>query len=61
VRKALGNGFQEVIYQRALAIEMQYDGLVFEREKEMKTQTILLAIFSLHSVGTDLSIVDCGM
>jgi GxxExxY protein len=35
VHTALGNGFQEVIYQRALAIEMQYEGLVFEREKEM--------------------------
>ena len=35
VHATLGNGFQEVIYQRALAIEMQYDNLVFEREKEM--------------------------
>jgi len=35
VHSALGNGFQEVIYQRALAIEMKYDNLSFEREKEM--------------------------
>ena len=35
VHKILGNGFQEVIYQRALAIEMQYSGLSFEREKGM--------------------------
>ncbi len=35
VHGALGNGFQEVIYQRALAIEMEYQGLSFEREKEM--------------------------
>lgn len=35
VHSALGNGFQEVIYQRALAIEMQYDDLPFEREKEI--------------------------
>ena len=35
VHSTLGNGFQEVIYQRALAIEMQYSGLSFEREKEM--------------------------
>jgi len=35
VHSVLGNGFQEVIYQRALAIEMQYAGLQFEREKEM--------------------------
>ncbi len=35
VHSTLGNGFQEVIYQRALAIEMGYEGLNFEREKEM--------------------------
>jgi len=35
VHSALGNGFQEVIYQRALAIEMGIDGLKFHREKEM--------------------------
>jgi GxxExxY protein len=35
VHKALGNGFQEVIYQRALAIEMRDEKLTFEREKEM--------------------------
>lgn len=34
VHSTLGNGFQEVIYQRALAIEMQYAGIAFEREKE---------------------------
>ena len=35
VHRTLGNGFQEVIYQRALAIEMRMEGLEFEREKEM--------------------------
>lgn len=35
VHSTLGNGFQEVIYQRALAIEMNLEGLNFEREKEM--------------------------
>jgi GxxExxY protein len=35
VHSTLGNGFQEVIYQRALAIEMEHAGLLFEREKEM--------------------------
>jgi GxxExxY protein len=35
VHRCLGNGFQEVIYQRALAIEMGVQGLTFEREKEM--------------------------
>ena len=36
VHKTLGNGFQEVIYQRALAIEMQQQGLAFSREKVMQ-------------------------
>ncbi len=35
VHSALGNGFQEVIYQRALAIEMEVSGLAFSREHEM--------------------------
>ena len=35
VHSALGNGFQEVIYQRALAIEMTDYGLSFHRELEM--------------------------
>lgn len=47
VHSTLGNGFQaclpkgssarrqEVIYQRALAIEMRLEGLSFEREMEM--------------------------
>jgi GxxExxY protein len=35
VHKALGNGFQEVIYQRALEIEMKVAGLDFKREFEM--------------------------
>ena len=35
VHSTLGNGFQEVIYQRALAIEMEKQGLRYEREMEM--------------------------
>ncbi|MEI7582503.1 GxxExxY protein [Runella sp.] len=35
VHSTLGNGFQEVIYQRAMAIEMQKQGLLFSREMEM--------------------------
>ncbi len=34
VHKFLGNGFQEVIYQRALAVEMRRAGLEFAREVE---------------------------
>ena len=33
VHTALGNGFQEVIYQRCLEIELRNLGLSFEREK----------------------------
>ena len=35
VHRALGNGFQEVIYQRALEIEMTDNGISFSREHEM--------------------------
>lgn len=35
VHSTLGNGFQEVIYQRALEIEMRLAGLSFVREMEM--------------------------
>ncbi|MTK52575.1 GxxExxY protein [Paludibacter sp.] len=35
VHKALGNGFQEVIYQRALEIELPYFQMYFKREFEM--------------------------
>ena len=44
VHKLLGNGFQEVIYQRALDVEMRLQGLTFSREHEMnifyKTENI---------------------
>lgn len=35
VHSFLGNGFQEVIYQRALAIELAKTGLNFQRELEV--------------------------
>jgi len=35
VHSTLGNGFQEVIYQRALAIEMEKQGIGFSREEEI--------------------------
>jgi len=35
VHSTLGNGFQEVIYQRCLAIEMEKQGLSFSREMQM--------------------------
>jgi GxxExxY protein len=35
VHGRLGNGFQELIYQRALVLEMREEGLNFERECEI--------------------------
>ncbi len=35
VHRRLGNGFQEVIYQRALAIELELANISFKREVEM--------------------------
>lgn len=46
VHSALGNGFQEVIYQRALLIEMADNGLNFRREHEMPIY------YKNHLVGT---------
>ncbi|WP_192348821.1 GxxExxY protein [Algoriphagus sp. Y33] len=46
VHSALGNGFQEVIYQRALAIEMVDEGISFNREYEMPV------FYKNHQIGT---------
>ena len=35
VHRTLGNGFQEVIYQRALAIEFSFQNITYIREQEM--------------------------
>jgi GxxExxY protein len=35
VQSKLGNGFQEVIYQRALAIQLEEEGVNFQREFNM--------------------------
>jgi GxxExxY protein len=36
VHSYLGNGFQEVIYQRALAVEFRLNNIEFVREQEME-------------------------
>ena len=46
VHSTLGSGFQEVIYQRALAIEMVKQGLSFQREMEMEI------FYDGQSIGT---------
>lgn len=45
VHSTLGSGFQEVIYQRAMAIEMDLQGLNFIREMEMTIQ------YQGHDIG----------
>jgi|SRR5687767_11054493 len=58
VHTTLGNGFQEVIYQRALALEMNYKGLNFKREKEMEI------FYRNKSIGTrrvDFFVEECVM
>jgi len=35
VHSTLGNGFQEVIYQRALALQLEANGIAFHREANM--------------------------
>lgn len=46
VHNQLGNGFQEVIYQRALSIELQLQSTGHEREKEMPLQ------YKGHDIGS---------
>lgn len=46
VHRILGNGFQEVIYQRALAKEMNLQGLSFSREHEMQI------VYKGNDIGT---------
>jgi GxxExxY protein len=54
----LGNGFQEVIYQRALAIELERAGLKFEREKNMP---IYYDEFRLGRRRVDFFVEECIM
>jgi GxxExxY protein len=46
VHGTLGNGFQEVIYQRCLALELEKAGLSFQREQEMPI------FYDGHEVGS---------
>lgn len=58
VHSTLGNGFQEVIYQRALAIEMKDNGLYFKREMSMPIH------YKEEQIGTrrvDFFVEDCIM
>ena len=46
VHSALGCGFPEIIYQRAMSIEMKDEGLNFEGEK------IIPVYYKNHQIGT---------
>lgn len=46
VHNSLGNGFQEVIYQRALSIELKKNGIDHVRELEMPI------FYDGHEIGT---------
>jgi GxxExxY protein len=46
VHRIMGNGFQEVVYQRCLSIEMTQQSIAFSREHEMDLK------YKGHSVGT---------
>lgn len=46
VHNQLGNGFQEIIYQRALEIEFSKNDIVFRREMEMPI------FYDGHNIGT---------
>lgn len=46
VHRHLGNGFQEVVYQRALAIEFGLQGIDFQRDMEMPLS------YKDHGIGT---------
>jgi GxxExxY protein len=58
VHSSLGCGFQEVIYQRALEIEMHYNGLRFEREKEKE---IFYRGYKIGTRRADFFIENCIM
>ena len=58
VHTTLGNGFQEVMYQRAMVIEMEKQGLGFAREMEMPV------FYDQIEIGTrrvDFFVEDCIM
>ena len=58
VHSTLGNGFQEVIYQKALAIEFKKLGLEYKREMEM------IIFYEGEDIGkrrVDFFVADCIM
>ena len=58
VHNTLGNGFQEVVYQRSLAIEMERAGLDFGREVE---QTIYYEGIEVGTRRADFTVANRAM
>src|SRR5690606_32262200 len=58
VHNALGSGFQEVIYQRALAMEMTKQKLRYQREQEM---TIFYDGRAIGTRRVDIIVEDTNM
>ena len=58
VHSTLGNGFQEVIYQRALAIEMGKQGLGYKQEMVM---SIYYDEINIGTRRVDFFVEDCIM
>lgn len=56
VHNTLGNGFQEVIYQRCLAIELEKAGIAFKREVE---QTIYYEGIDVGTRRADFVVHSC--
>ena len=55
MHNTLGNGFQEVIYQKCLAIELKRAGIAFGREVE---QTIYYDSISVGTRRADFIVAD---
>lgn len=58
VHRQLGNGFQEVVYQRALSIELNLNNITHERELEMP---LLYKGFDVGTRRVDFFVEGCLM
>ena len=60
VHQTLGNGFQEVIYQRCLAIELEKAKLIFGREieQEIYYENILVGTRRADFIVEDIIVVE---
>lgn len=62
VHKTLGNGFLEPVYQEALAIEFEKQGIPFDKERQLRIQykdVYLSKYYSADFVCYDKIIVEC--